>query len=63
MTVARTGTYTFISNSSIDTYGYFYNNPVDPSYPSQNLITSDDDGNDNGQFRISRPLQSGYTYV
>jgi hypothetical protein len=63
VTVYTTGTYTFTSTSSIDTYGCFYEVPFDPSYPSENLITYDDDSAGNGQFRISRSLQSFRTYV
>jgi hypothetical protein len=63
VTIYTTGTYTFTSSSDVDTYGYLYNDPVDPSYPSQNMITSDDDSNGNLQFRIIRILQAGYTYV
>jgi hypothetical protein len=47
----------------MDTYGYLYNDPFNPSYPSQNMIASDDDSNGNLQFRITRSLQAGYTYV
>jgi len=63
VTVYTTGTYNFTSSSSIDTYGYFYNVPFDPSYPSQNLITSDDDSGGNQQFQIRISLQSGHKYV
>jgi hypothetical protein len=47
----------------MDTYGYFYNNAFDPSYPSQNLITSDDDSGGNRQFQIRGSLQSRHTYI
>ena len=57
------GTYSFTSVSSIDTYGYLYNSPVDPSNPSQNLITSDDDGGGGTQFRVQSYLSSGSSYV
>ncbi len=64
MTVYTSGIYNFTSSSSIDTYGYLYNIPFNPSYPSQSLITSDDDsGSGNGQFKIRSSLQSGRTYV
>jgi hypothetical protein len=32
-------------------------------YPSDNLIASDDDGGGNGQFKITRYLQFGRTYI
>jgi len=63
VTIYTTGTYTFTSSSTQDTYGCFYSYSFDPSYPSRNLITSDDDGGDRGQFRIRVTLQYGQTYV
>ncbi|CAF1512026.1 unnamed protein product [Adineta ricciae] len=55
--------YIFMSDSTIDTYGYFYNNSFDPSRPSQNLITSNDDGGTNRRFQLYTTLQSQYTYI
>jgi len=63
VTVYTTGTYTFVSSSSMDTYGYFYSDSFDPSYPSRNLIASDDDSGGGGQFRINVTLFYGRTYV
>jgi hypothetical protein len=62
-TTYTTGTYSFSSSSSIDTYGYLYQFSFDPSYPSYNLIASDDDGAGDLQFQISLYLQSGRTYI
>lgn len=61
--VSTTGNYTFTSNSAFDTVGYLYGDAFIPSYPFQNLITSDDDGNTGGQFKISLLLEAGSTYV
>jgi hypothetical protein len=56
--------YTFTSNSSFDAYGYLYDGSFNPLSPLQSLITSDDEsGGGNGQFQISRSLQSGRTYI
>ena len=63
LTVYITGTYTFTSNSSWDTYGYFYNNPVDPSNPTQNLIACDDDSGGDQQFQINVSLQDQGVYI
>ncbi|CAF3518604.1 unnamed protein product [Rotaria sp. Silwood2] len=63
MTVSISGIYNFTSSSSMDTFGCLYNNPIDLSYPLQNLITTDDDGNGGQQFRITYNLRAGYTYV
>jgi hypothetical protein len=61
--VYTSGTFTFQSTSSMDTYGCFYDYPVDPSYPTQNLITSDDDRGGDHQFRITVNLTSTSSYV
>lgn len=63
MTISTNGTYIFTSNSSMNTYGYLYKNAFTSYSPSQNLITSDDDSNGDGQFKISLILESGSTYV
>jgi len=48
----------------IDTIGYFYNSPFDPSTPMINLITdNDDDGAVAFQFRIEVNLETGRTYI
>ncbi|CAF1691245.1 unnamed protein product, partial [Adineta ricciae] len=51
-TVSTAGTYTFRSNSSMDTRGYFYNNTFSPYNATANLITDNDDGGGSLQFRI-----------
>jgi hypothetical protein len=61
--VYTNGKYTFTSISSLDTYGYLYANAFDPSFPSQNLIESDDDSGGGGQFRINATLSSLQTYI
>jgi hypothetical protein len=61
--VYTTGTYNFTSSGSFDSYGCLYDGSFNPLYPSQNLITTDDDGGGNGQFQISRSLQSGRIYI
>ena len=63
VTISTLGTYVFTSSSSMDTYGYLYKYPVDPSYPNSNLIASDDDGNGNRQFKLNVSLSSSRTYV
>ena len=63
VTVGTSGTYTFVSDSSIDTYGYFYNRSVDPPNPTQNLIVSDDDGGGYRQFRMTVNPTYGSSYV
>ncbi|CAF4389070.1 unnamed protein product, partial [Adineta steineri] len=44
VTVSTSGRYSFISTDAMDSFGCLYSDSVDPSYPSQNLITTDDDG-------------------
>jgi hypothetical protein len=61
--VDTTGTYDITSNGLFDSYGCLYDGSFNPLYPSQNLITTDDDGGGNRQFQISRSLQSGRIYI
>jgi hypothetical protein len=63
VTVHTGGTYSFTSSSSIDTYGCFYDDSFDPSNPSRNLITCNDDSAGSRQFQIKVTLQSGRSYV
>jgi hypothetical protein len=62
VTVSTAGTYVFRSHSGIDTRGYFYDSPFDPSNPSVNLIADNDDGGGQLQFRIEIYLVPGRTY-
>ncbi|CAF5204184.1 unnamed protein product, partial [Rotaria magnacalcarata] len=63
VTASISGTYNFISDSEIDTVGYFYENSFDPSVPGENLILTDDDGNGNRQFLIEAFLEAERVYV
>ncbi len=63
MFVNTAGNYTFQSNSSIDLYGYFYNNSFNATNPSANEIASDDDSGGNLQFQFTVSLQPFVTYV
>ena len=63
VTVHTGGTYTFTSNSSMDTFGCFYSNSFDPFNSSQNLITYDDDSGVHEQFWINVTLGDGGIYV
>ena len=63
ITVSKSDIYTFTSQSSMDTYGYLYENVFDPLYPSGNLIASNDDGGGNQQFRFSVHLFTESSYV
>ena len=62
VSVATTGRYKLISNSSIDTYGYLYLNPVNPRRPLDNLMLHDDDSGGNQQFLLTANLSSGTSY-
>ena len=63
MTTYTSGAYTFKSSSSIDTYGCFYQGSFDPSRPSQNLVTCDDDSGGGTQFLFNATLYYGQTYI
>ncbi|UJR12884.1 hypothetical protein I4U23_017058 [Adineta vaga] len=61
--ILTSGSYTIASNSSMDTYGYLYNDMFNPSFPSQNLIAKSDDNAANSQFGFVQFLQSTETYI
>jgi hypothetical protein len=61
--VSANGTYTFISNSRTDTYGYLYENNINASDLSINLLTYNDDSGGNAQFMITYTLQAGRRYI
>jgi hypothetical protein len=63
MNVFVSGTYSLTSRSSIDTYGYIYNNSFYPNNPEQNLLSMNDDGGDNKQFKFTIFLQPEITYI
>ena len=60
--VSQTNSYIFRSNSSMDTYGYFYSSVCLPDYSFRNLIAYDDNSADNGQFQLQMYLQGNFTY-
>ena len=63
ITVSTAGNYTIRSNSSMDTYGYIYNNTFDTSYPSRNMLQFNDEDADAQQFLLSMWLQTMITYI
>ena len=60
ISVSVNGTYTFTSYGTINTYGYFYTNSVDPSDPTANLVTSGVPID--GQFSLDVYLYDGSSY-
>jgi len=61
--VFTAGTYTLGSISSIDTYGYLYENDFIPFDPTVNLQAQDGQGCGNNQFAIRTDLQMNRTYI
>jgi len=61
--VIESGYYTFLSYSRIDTYGYIYKDKFNPLNPLENLISINDDGGSNLQFRLDIRLAVDMTYV
>jgi hypothetical protein len=61
--VLTSGTYNFVSSSTMDTYGYIYSNSFHPSNPNRNLLSENDDGSGNRQFEITGFLHRMITYV
>ena len=63
MTVATTGSYTFISNGILDAYGIIYTSHFLASEPMTNIIAQDDGADDGGQFYLAAYLKAGIQYV
>jgi hypothetical protein len=63
VTVATAGHYSLMSKSNFDIYGYIYSNTFDPSDPSVNLLSYDDDSGTDQEFKLVIFLQPGSTYV
>ena len=63
VTVPVSGSYTFICNSSIDSYGYLYNDTFDPYHTTVNLLQENDDGAGNRQFLLNWTLSVNGKYV
>ncbi len=61
--IVESGCYQFSSNSTIDTYGFIYENNFDPFNPTMNELAEDDDGNNNNQFKLIISMQVNTTYV
>jgi hypothetical protein len=61
--VGTHGTFSLTSKSSIDTYGYLYNSSFDSFSPSLNLLLQDDEGGNNGQFKLTCFLEPDVIYI
>ncbi|CAF2845938.1 unnamed protein product [Rotaria sp. Silwood2] len=57
------GNYGILCNSSMDTYGYLYNNTFDPAYPTMNILAIDDDSGGYYQFMFTIVLQTLSQYI
>lgn len=60
---SSTGTYTFGTNSALDTFGSIYYGPFKPNYSHWNLMKSDDDSGGNSQFRFEVHLEAYMRYT
>lgn len=61
--VSLDGYYTFCSNSSIDTFGYIYEDAFDPFDLESDLVASDNDGCGDKQFRLCSFLKTNTSYI
>ena len=57
------GLYTLSSASDIDTYGYLYEDHFNLLSPTENIMSEDDQGCRNDQFKLVDTLQSSVMYV
>ena len=60
--VNETAYYSIESNSSVDTFGYIYEDSFNPFNPSENLLSQSND-QCNDQFKLVTNLQVSSTYV
>ncbi|CAF0990062.1 unnamed protein product, partial [Adineta ricciae] len=63
LTITATGTYTFISRSSIDTFGYIYRDHFEPENPDANIQAEDDQSGGSDQFKMTAYLYANRLYV
>ncbi|CAF4212495.1 unnamed protein product [Adineta steineri] len=63
LNVSTTGSYTILSSSSINTYGYIYNSTFNSSSPTFNKFASDDDSGGSSQFMFTVTLQGMWKYI
>ncbi|CAF4146022.1 unnamed protein product [Adineta steineri] len=61
--VFRSGLYTFLSKSNMDTYGAIYENYFNPSNPLENQLLYNDDSVFGRQFKFTIALETGTTYI
>jgi hypothetical protein len=61
--VSTHGTFSLVSKSSVDTYGYLYSNRFDPLSPSSNLLLQDEESGNNGQFKLTFSFDPDLIYI
>jgi hypothetical protein len=63
MKVMEAATYSFRSNSTMDTYGYIYKDSFNSCDPALNLISEDDQSGGSNQFQLISSLRANTTYI
>lgn len=63
MNISVNGTYTFSSESSMNTSGYLYRDTFDPLDPSRNLIANNSYGCDGQPFWLNSFPQANGAYI
>jgi hypothetical protein len=61
--VNKNDSYTIISSSTINTFGYIYKNEFNSLNPSINRILRDDDSCNNDQFKLIGNFSANMTYI
>lgn len=61
--ITTSGYCSFESNSSMNMYGYLYQNSFDPANPFLNLLLKDDNACRNNQFSLTTYCQANSSYV
>lgn len=61
--IPLTDYYVFMSNSSIDIYGYIYSVTFYPTFSYYNLLAYDDNSGENSQLKLIMSLQGNVQYA
>ena len=61
--VQTNGTYTFVTDSTIDTYGCLYNDQFDPTNSSSNLVRTDNDSGQGKNFSFTVNLTAAQSLI
>jgi hypothetical protein len=62
LNISMNGSYSLVSNSIMNMFGYLYDGIFDPAILTRNLLTFNNESTDNNHFRLEAFLENGKTY-